>query len=181
MERNWSETELILVNNLITLGRSESDIYNILLDVLRNNREKNVIFNREYSIRNLHSMNVFEILYEIDLYSNIYNCFSIETILKCYIIDTLSMYMASLPNSESPYIILIESYISFTGLDDIDLEHYNLNIWEFYMLLENLGINIIRLLTNEISRLHLIRLSRLDCKHNKNRNLNCLNYIKYKI
>ena len=180
MERNWSASELSLVNKLISFGKVDDDIYYILLDEHRKNRNMYVADVFEYNIIALNGMNIFEILFELDRFNINYNAMAVENILRCWVIDTLAYEISNINNSIFPYDIIVDAYLSHPRLIDIDLDQYYLDVWGFYTLVENAGIDIITLFTNTLTQLHILRLPRRlrICENKNNINKFQSNYLR---
>ncbi len=66
--------------------------------------------------------------------------------------------------------------MSIRNIADIDTDLYHLDVWAFYILIENAGVDIIDLFTNEITRIYYSRLSRRYHICNKNIHLFARNY-----
>jgi len=164
MERNWTNSELILVNTLLNNGKTDDDIYYILANELRKNRELHLTNIDEYQNRVLNGMNINELLFDLDKFNIEYNSMTVEKILRCSVIDTFASAIAYIPNSQSPYDIMVETYLSRPGLAIIDLDVYHIDIWGFYSLLENLGIDVINLFTSQLVQLRRLNTMR-DCNN----------------
>jgi hypothetical protein len=102
MERNWTPSELILVNRLLNNGKIDDDIYYILSYELRKNRERHLTNIDEYQNRVLNGMNINELLFDLDKFNIEYNSITVEKILRFSVIDTLASAIAYIPNSQSP-------------------------------------------------------------------------------
>ena len=162
MERNWTPSELTLVNKLFDYGKLDDDIYYILSDELKKYRERYISNRDEYQNRELNGMNINELLFDLDKFNINYNSMTVEKILRFSIIDTLASTIAYIPNSQSPYNIMVNAYLSHPGLAIIDLDIYDIDVWGFYILLENSGIDVINLFTSQLAQLRRLNTMR-DC------------------
>lgn len=176
MERDWLPIEFILVNKLLSFGKIDDDIYYILSDEIRKYRNRNLVDILEINTLPLNGMNIYQMLYELDQLHNNYNTYSVQTILRCYLIDTMASFITSQDTSVLPYNIIIDAYMSIRNIADIDTDLYHLDVWAFYILIENAGVDIIDLFTNEITRIYYSRLSRRYHICNKNIHLFARNY-----
>jgi hypothetical protein len=59
---------------------------------------------------------------------------------------------------------MVEAYLSRPGLAIIDLDVYHIDVWGFYILLENLGIDVINLFTSQLAQLRRLNTMR-DCNN----------------
>jgi len=175
MERNWTNNELILVNRLLNNGKIDDDIYYVLSNHLQKIRERHIHINRE-----LNGMNINEILFDLDRFNIEYNTMSVEKILRYFLIDTFASQIADIHNSRSPHDIMIEAYLGLAEISIVDFDAYALDVWGFYTLLENAGVSIVNLFTNELNRLRILgQVNRLRVCNTSNNHVHTSNYNRF--
>jgi len=155
MQREWRNDELIIVNRLLNNGKIDDHIYYILSESLKKFRER--YHTLEY--RSLHGMHINELLYDLDIYYINHNTMSVYTILRCFLIDILASKIVDFPNSNSPFDILVSLYLNLQSAPIINLDYYQLDVWGFYILLENAGIDIVDQFLNELRNLQQIHIN----------------------